>query len=245
MSQQIFGIHAIEKLIQQAPQDIYRLVLVNSKLNARQQALLDQAQALGVKTERQSVEFFQKLDGKHQGIYAEAAAKALWTEQQLLDLLAQKSDAVILFLDEVQDPHNLGAILRTADATAVDAVVIPKNNAVGLNATVRKVASGAAETVNLAVVTNLTRTIKQLQQAGLWVYGLAGETDATLYQTKFSGQIGLVMGAEGSGLRRLTRESCDQLIAIPMLGAVESLNVSVATAVALYEIKRQQGFAKA
>lgn len=242
MASQLFGIHAIEKLLKQAPQDIYRLVFEEGRLNQRQQSLKNQAEKLGLKVDTQAKSFFQKLDGVHQGVLAEVADKKAWGDQELLELVESKPDALILFLDEVQDPHNLGAILRTADATGVDAVVIPKNNSVGINATVRKVATGAAETVNFAVVTNLSRTLKELQQAGLWVYGLAGEADHTLYQAKFAGKIGLVMGAEGTGLRRLTRESCDELISIPMLGSVESLNVSVATAVTLYEIQRQRLF---
>lgn len=241
MSQQtLYGIHAIERLFKQAPQDIFRLVLIEGRLNPRQQNLKQLAEKLDIKLEFQSKAFFNKLDGIHQGAYAEVAKQAQWSEADLLQLVETKADALILFLDEVQDPHNLGAILRTADATGVDAVVVPKNNSVGINPTVRKVASGAVETVNFVVVTNLTRTLKNLQQAGLWVVGLDGETSQTIYQAKFSGKLGLVMGSEGSGLRQLTRETCDEVLAIPMMGAVESLNVSVATAVALYEIQRQR-----
>ncbi len=147
---------------------------------------------------------------------------------------------LFLFLDEVQDPHNLGAILRTADATGVDAVIIPKHNSVGMNATVRKVACGAAETVKLIVVSNLTRTIKDIQKKGMWMTGLMGETDKTIYDVNLTGAVGLVMGAEGTGLRKLTGETCDYLAAIPMVGSVESLNVSVAAGVVLYEALRQR-----
>lgn len=236
----LYGVHAVERLLKQSPHLIYQLVLVEGRLNPRQQSLLQQAEALGVLTRFEPKSFFSKLDAVHQGVMAEVAPQAEFSETDLLDLVQKKPNCLMLFLDEVQDPHNLGAILRSADATGVDAVVIPKNNSVGLNATVRKVASGAAETVRLVAVTNLSRTIKNLQQAGLWVVGLAGETDTSLYQSKFSGALGLVMGAEGSGLRHLTRQSCDELVSIPMLGQVESLNVSVATAVALYEIQRQK-----
>lgn len=236
----LYGVHAIERLLKQSPHLIYQLILIEGRLNPRQQTLLNQAQALGVQTRFEPKSFFAKIEAVHQGVMAEVAPQAEFSESDLLALVEQSPNCLILFLDEVQDPHNLGAILRSADATGVDAVVIPKNNSVGLNATVRKVASGAAETVRLVAVTNLSRTIKSLQQAGLWVVGLAGETDKTLYQTQFSGRLGLVMGAEGSGLRQLTRQNCDELIAIPMLGQVESLNVSVATAVTLYEIQRQK-----
>lgn len=236
----LYGVHAIERLLKQSPHLIYQLILIEGRLNSRQQTLLDQAKNLGVQTRFESKSFFSKMDAVHQGVMAKVAPQAEFSESDLLDLVEQSANCLILFLDEIQDPHNLGAILRTADATGVDAVVIPKNNSVGLNATVRKVASGAAETVRLVAVTNLSRTLKSLQQAGLWVVGLAGETDKTLYQTQFSGSLGLVMGAEGSGLRQLTRQTCDELVAIPMLGQVESLNVSVATAVALYEIQRQK-----
>ena len=215
----LYGVHAIERLLKQSPHLIYQLILIEGRLNSRQQTLLDQAKNLGVQTRFESKSFFSKMDAVHQGVMAKVAPQAEFSESDLLDLVEQSANCLILFLDEIQDPHNLGAILRTADATGVDAVVIPKNNSVGLNATVRKVASGAAETVRLVAVTNLSRTLKSLQ---------------------FSGSLGLVMGAEGSGLRQLTRQTCDELVAIPMLGQVESLNVSVATAVALYEIQRQK-----
>jgi 23S rRNA (guanosine2251-2'-O)-methyltransferase len=237
----LFGIHAVERVLKQSPHLIFHLMIEEGRLNARQQGVLDQAQALGVKFSRVTKAQFAKIEGVHQGVMAEVAQQAEFSEADLLSLVQERPNALILFLDEVQDPHNLGAILRTADAAGVDAVVIPKNNSVGVNPTVRKVACGAAETVKLAVVTNLSRTMKQLQDVGLWIVGLAGETDKTLYTQVFEGRLGLVMGAEGSGLRHLTRQHCDELIAIPMLGQVESLNVSVATAVALYEVQRQRG----
>lgn len=237
----LYGVHAIERLLKQSPHLIYQVVFCEGRLNPRQQNLLQQAQVLGVKTRTESKAFFNKLDGTHQGVMAEVAPQAEFSEADLVELVTQNTQALILFLDEVQDPHNLGAILRTADAAGVDAVVIPKNNSVGLNATVRKVACGAAETVRLVAVTNLSRTLNSLQQAGLWVVGLAGETDKTIYQASFSGRLGLVLGAEGSGLRHLTRQHCDEVVAIPMLGSVESLNVSVANGVVLYEVLRQRG----
>jgi 23S rRNA (guanosine2251-2'-O)-methyltransferase len=150
----------------------------------------------------------------------------------------------LLVLDGVQDPHNLGACLRTADACGVDAVIIPKDRSVKMNATVRKVAAGGAETVPLIEVTNLARSLKDLKQAGVWIYGTGDRASASLYEHDFRGPVALVMGAEGSGLRRLTMESCDHLVSLPMLGQVESLNVSVATGVCLYEILRSRSSVK-
>ncbi|WP_044409822.1 23S rRNA (guanosine(2251)-2'-O)-methyltransferase RlmB [Thiomicrospira microaerophila] len=241
MSDQIYGIHAIERLLKQSPHLIFHISVIEGRLNPRLQSLKQQAEQLGVKVNALPKARFDKLDAVHQGIMAEVSPQTRFNEDDLIGLVESNPQALILFLDEVQDPHNLGAILRSADATGVDAVVIPKNNAVGVNPTVRKVACGAADSVRLVVVTNLSRTMVQLQQAGLWLVGLAGETDQTLYQADFKGPVGLVMGAEGTGLRRLTREHCDQLVAIPMKGQVESLNVSVATGVALYEVLRQRG----
>ncbi|WFE69053.1 23S rRNA (guanosine(2251)-2'-O)-methyltransferase RlmB [Thiomicrospira sp. R3] len=240
MSDQIYGIHAIERLLKQSPHLIYHIGVTEGRLNPRLQSLKQQAEQLGVKVNSLPKAQFAKIDGVHQGVMAEVSPQARFDESDLIGLVETNPQALILFLDEVQDPHNLGAILRSADATGVDAVVIPKNNAVGVNPTVRKVACGAADSVRLVVVTNLSRTMQHLQQAGLWLVGLAGETEQTLYQADFKGPVGLVMGAEGSGLRRLTREHCDQLVAIPMKGQVESLNVSVATGVALYEVLRQR-----
>lgn len=238
--EQLFGIHVIEKLLKQSPHLIYGLSVQKGSLNKRVQALVDQAKRLGVQVNLEPKSFFNRVEGVHQGVVALVAKQADLTESDLLKLVEQIDNPLFLFLDEVQDPHNLGAILRTADATGVDAVVIPKHNSVGLNATVRKVACGAAETVKLIVVSNLSRTLKDLQQAGMWMTGLAGETDQTIYDMDFKGSVGLVMGAEGTGLRKLTRESCDHLAAIPMVGSVESLNVSVATGVTLYEAYRQR-----
>ncbi|WP_024851478.1 23S rRNA (guanosine(2251)-2'-O)-methyltransferase RlmB [Hydrogenovibrio kuenenii] len=238
--EQLFGIHAIEKLLKQSPHLIYALSIQKGPLNKRVQSLVDQAHRLGVTVRGEPKSFFNNVDGVHQGVVALVAKQADLTESDLVKLVDEIDNPLFLFLDEVQDPHNLGAILRTADATGVDAVVIPKHNSVGMNATVRKVACGAAETVKLVVVSNLTRTLKDLQQKGMWMTGLAGETDQTIYDMDFKGSIGLVMGAEGTGLRKLTRENCDHLAAIPMKGSVESLNVSVATGVTLYEVYRQR-----
>ncbi|QKI89603.1 23S rRNA (guanosine(2251)-2'-O)-methyltransferase RlmB [Thiomicrorhabdus xiamenensis] len=241
MKQQlIFGIHAIERFIKQAPQSVFSISFLKGRLNPRQQALLDQARSLDLQVELVNKSVFAKIDGNHQGVMAMVEKQKDLSEADLLKIAEETANPLFVFLDEVQDPHNLGAILRTADAVGVDAVIIPKNQSVGVNATVRKVACGAADTVKLVVVTNLVRSMKELQQNGMWMIGLAGETDKTIYQQDFSGAIGIVMGAEGTGLRRLTREACDHLAAIPMVGSVESLNVSVATGVTLYEAFRQR-----
>jgi len=238
--EQLYGIHAIEKLIKQSPQSIFNIVVQKGPLNKRVQSLVDQAKRLGLVVTVEPKSFFNKIDGVHQGVIAMVAKQAALKEADLQVLAETIENPLFLFLDEVQDPHNLGAILRTADATGVDAVIIPKHNSVGINATVRKVACGAAETVKLIVVSNLTRSIKDMQKTGMWMTGLAGETDKTIYDVSLTGSVGLVMGAEGTGLRKLTRENCDHLAAIPMVGSVESLNVSVATGVILYEALRQR-----
>ena len=164
-----------------------------------------------------------------------------WSEDDLLAMLSgSDKPPFLLILDGVTDPHNLGACLRTADAVGVQAVVVPKDKSASLSPTVRKVACGAAETVPLVRVTNLARFMRTIRDDGVWLIGTAGEADNTLYQADFTGPVALVMGAEGKGMRRLTREHCDLLINIPMLGHVDSLNVSVATGVCLYEALRQR-----
>ncbi len=236
----IYGLHAIEKFIKQTPHLVYQLSFVKGRLNNRQQALYDSAKALGLSPNCVAKSAFNKVDGNHQGVMALVAKQPDLKESDLLSLMNQASNPLFIFLDEVQDPHNLGAILRTADAVGADAVIIPKHNSSGMNATVRKVASGAADNVKLIVVSNLTRTLKEMQQAGMWMVGLDGETEQTIYDQDFTGSTGIVMGAEGRGLRRLTREACDYLAAIPMVGVVESLNVSVATGITVYEAYRQR-----
>ena len=236
----IYGLHAIEKFIKQSPQSVYNISFLKGRLNNRQQSLHDQAKRVGLTIELVSKSAFNKVDGNHQGVMATVAKQADLKESDLKKLIEVTVNPLFIFLDEVQDPHNLGAILRTADAVGVNAVIIPKHNSVGMNPTVRKVASGAADNVKLVVVSNLVRTIKEMQQEGMWMIGLAGETDQTIYDHDLTGSIGIVMGTEGSGLRRLTREACDHLAAIPMVGVVESLNVSVATGVTVYEAFRQR-----
>ena len=179
--------------------------------------------------------------GHHQGVMAYAAAYEYAEVEDILKIAEEKGEPPFLFLlDGIEDPHNLGACLRSADAAGVHAVIVPKDRSAQLNATAKKVACGAAESVPLIRVTNLARTMRMLQEENIWIVGTAGEADHTLYQSKMTGRLALVMGAEGEGMRRLTREHCDELISIPMAGSVSSLNVSVATGICLFEAVRQR-----
>jgi 23S rRNA (guanosine2251-2'-O)-methyltransferase len=177
----------------------------------------------------------------HQGAVAATRAPAAMDEKALKALLeGLEEPPLLLILDGVQDPHNLGACLRSADAAGVHAVVAPKDRSAGLTPTACKVASGAAETIPFVQVTNLSRTLRWLQEAGVWIVGTAGETDTLIYEMDLQGPLALVMGAEGKGMRRLTREACDALVRLPMAGTVESLNVSVAAGICLFEAVRQR-----
>ena len=223
------------------PANVLEFWVENNRHDKRIKQLLDAVAKQGI-----SIEHIKKKDlekrcesNKTQGVavrYRGVSAKS----EQSLEALIQKENVFLLVLDGVLDPHNLGACLRTADAAGVDAVIAPKDRAVGITSTVRKVACGAAESVPFIQVTNLARTLKQLQDEYIWVVGAAGEADDSIYDTKLQGKIALVMGAEEKGMRRLTRENCDQLVKLPMSGQVESLNVSVATGVCLFEIVRQR-----
>jgi 23S rRNA (guanosine2251-2'-O)-methyltransferase len=184
-------------------------------------------------------------DVVHQGVDADVSPLKSWSEDDLIDALREVKAPLVLALDGVQDPHNLGACLRTADACGALAVVVPKDRAAQVNATVRKVAAGAAETTPVVAVTNLARTLRLLKAAGLWIVGAAGEADKVAAGVDLTGPLAVVMGAEGSGLRQLTRQNCDFLVRLPMLGAVESLDVSVATGMLLYEAIRQRTHAGA
>lgn len=237
----IYGIHAVEKFIQQSAQHSIELVTTEGR-NPRLLSVIGQARKSKIPLRFASRDELNELAGnnKHQGCVLqirviEGQQKSL--EQCLTEL---SSDSLFLVLDGVQDPHNLGACLRTSDAAGVDAVIIPKDRSASLNATVRKVAAGAAESVPLIEVTNLSRCLKMLKDAGVWIYGTGGEAQASLYDLEYSGPVALVMGAEGDGLRRLTAEQCDYMVSLPMRGVVESLNVSVATGVCLFEINRSR-----
>jgi len=239
----IFGLHAVTSLLNRNPGRVRRLLVQQGRRDERLQTLLDVAQAQKIKvieTAKQDLDL-RAGGGRHQGVIAECEPIKVLSEKALDVLLDNAGSApLVLVLDGVTDPHNLGACLRTADAAGVALVIAPKDKSAPLNATVAKVACGAAEVVPYIQVTNLARTLQSLQQRGIWITGTAGEAEASVYQTDLTGPCALVMGAEGKGMRRLTREHCDQLINIPMAGEVSSLNVSVATGVCLFEIVRQR-----
>lgn len=240
----IFGLHAVRTLLQQRPERAALLVLQKGRDDARIQELVQLAQAKSIKTEWRDQRELERLAGseRHQGVCLEIRSVGVLGEGALDDLLDTATTApLLLVLDGVQDPHNLGACMRTADAAGVAAVIVPKDRAAGLSATVRKVASGAAESVPLIQVTNLARTLRWLKEREIWIVGTDDQAPQSIYGAKLTGPLALVLGAEGSGLRRLTRENCDLLVSIPMRGIVESLNVSVAAGVLLYEAVRQRG----
>jgi 23S rRNA (guanosine2251-2'-O)-methyltransferase len=242
--QSVHGLHPVGALLKRAPERVQTLFVLGGRRDRRLQELLDSAARHGVSVREQSRE---ELDRRapgavHQGVIAEVRAAQALGEAFLFDqlLTGLEGPALLLVLDGVTDPHNLGACLRSADAFGAHALIVPRDNAAPLNATARKVASGAAEVVPLVSVTNLARTLRALQQAGVWIVGAAGEAEQDISQVDLRGPVALVMGAEGAGMRRLTREHCDYLASIPMAGEVSSLNVSVATGVFLYETFRQR-----
>ncbi|MDI9818066.1 MULTISPECIES: 23S rRNA (guanosine(2251)-2'-O)-methyltransferase RlmB [unclassified Legionella] len=241
----VYGVHAVQALLGSCHAQTRKLYVNQERVDKRIQQLLNLAAEKQVPVEKLSV---QKMDQRfsefaHQGIVACADNLPDYGEKDLPFLLAaSKKPCLILILDGITDPHNLGACLRTADATGVDFVIIPKDKSASITATVSKVACGATESVPLVRVTNLVRAMEMLKQEGVWIYGAAGEASDRLYNIDCGMPIALVMGAEGEGMRRLTREHCDGLFALPMLGQVESLNVSVATGVSLYEVIRQRSF---
>mgnify|MGYP006196633829 CR=1 FL=1 len=238
----VFGIHAVSALFERAPEDVLELFILKDKDDQRLQPLLKFARDFGVSVQycnRRALD--EKVNGaQHQGVVARARAQQTGNEQDLARIIAEQSSPFILILDGITDPHNLGAILRSADAAGVHAVVSPKDRSVKLTSVVRKVACGAAESVPFITVTNLARTLRELQDAGVWIVGTAGETETLVYDADLKGPLALVLGAEGEGLRRLTRETCDSLVKIPMFGAVSSLNVSVAAGICLFEAVRQR-----
>ncbi|HLV18043.1 MAG TPA: 23S rRNA (guanosine(2251)-2'-O)-methyltransferase RlmB [Pseudomonas sp.] len=240
--EKVYGVHAVEALLRHHPRRVKRLWLAEGRQDPRIQALLGLAEEHRVPIgQRERRELDEWAEGVHQGVVAEVSPSQVWGEN-LLDELLERGEGtpLLLALDGVTDPHNLGACLRTADAAGVQAVIVPKDKSATLNATVRKVACGAAEVIPLVAVTNLSRTLEKLQKKGLWVVGTAGEADKELYDLDLTGPTVLVMGAEGKGMRRLTREHCDFLARLPMAGSVSSLNVSVATGVCLFEALRQR-----
>ncbi|HRF61760.1 MAG TPA: 23S rRNA (guanosine(2251)-2'-O)-methyltransferase RlmB [Candidatus Competibacter sp.] len=242
----IHGLHAVAAALRYEPRQLRGLWVERQRRDARIQTLLDEAASRGVPIRQADRSELDRLSGgvRHQGILAQLVAQQrAYDEADLPALLAAAiGPALLLVLDGVQDPHNLGACLRSAAAAGVQAVIAPVDRAAGLNATVRKVASGAAEIVPFVSVTNLARTLRWLQEQGVWIVGAVGEAEDNLYRVDFTLPTAIVLGAEEKGLRRLTRELCDRLARIPMVeGGVESLNVSVATGVFLFEARRQRG----
>ncbi|MBS0467213.1 MAG: 23S rRNA (guanosine(2251)-2'-O)-methyltransferase RlmB [Proteobacteria bacterium] len=242
----LFGFHAVGVRLKTAPQSIIEVYFEATRRDARMRQFLERAREAGVRLIEADGLRLSKLAGSHghQGLAARVEAVVqLQSLDELLDQLEADGVAnpLLLVLDGVTDPHNLGACLRVADGAGAHAVIAPKDHAVGINATVAKVASGAAETVPYFMVTNLARTLGELKERNIWVIGTSGDADKTLYQVDLKGPVALVLGAEGPGMRQLTRKTCDELVGIPMQGAVESLNVSVASAVCLYEARRQRG----
>jgi len=238
----VFGWHAVDAVLKREPERLLRVWIQTGRQDKRVKSVTEALDGLGV---RWSVvhrrELDERVSGVHQGVVAEVAESREWTEADLLAQLASSNKPpFLLVLDGVTDPHNLGACMRTADAVGIQAVIVPKDKSASLTPVARKVACGAAETVPFVRVTNLARFLRELKDQGVWLIGTAGESDANLFQADFKGPVALVMGAEGKGMRRLTREHCDQLVNIPMLGHVDSLNVSVATGVCLYEALRQR-----
>lgn len=238
----IYGLHAVQSLLKRHPDRVLELQLAERRDDRRMQAIEALAREHGTKVVRVDAQTLQKAlgDVAHQGVAADVLPLAPWSEDDLLSALAEAHSPLVLALDGVQDPHNLGACLRTADACGAMAVIVPKDRAAHLTPVVRKVAAGAAESVPLVSVTNLVRTLKLLKEAELWVTGADAEATQTAAEVDFTGGTVLVMGAEGAGLRQLTRHSCDYMVRLPQLGSVESLNVSVAAGMLLYEVVRQR-----
>tara|TARA_R110002110_G_scaffold223172_2_gene437044 strand:- start:322 stop:1059 length:738 start_codon:yes stop_codon:yes gene_type:complete len=238
----VFGWHAVEAVLKREPGRLQQVWIQTGRQDKRVKTITDSLDELGVKwavVHRRELD--ERVGGVHQGVVAAVTESREWTEDDLLtQLAASDKPPFLLVLDGVTDPHNLGACMRTCDAVGIQAVIVPKDKSASLTAVARKVACGAAETVPFVRVTNLARFLRTLKDQGVWLIGTAGEAEATVYQADFKGPVALVMGAEGTGMRRLTREHCDQLINIPMLGHVDSLNVSVATGVCLYEALRQR-----
>jgi 23S rRNA (guanosine2251-2'-O)-methyltransferase len=238
----LYGMHAVRVLLERHPERVLRVRLAQQRTDPRGRAIEELAQKHQRPLERVDAATLRQLLGEvvHQGVMAEVVPLPPWNEDALLAALTQASAPLVLALDGVQDPHNLGACLRSADACGALAVLVPKDRAAQLTPTVRKVAAGAAETTPVVAVTNLVRTLELLKEGGLWVVGADAAASTEVRQVDLTGGIVLVLGAEGSGLRRLTQERCDFLVRLPQLGAVESLNVSVAAGMLLYECVRQR-----
>ncbi|BDU20797.1 23S rRNA (guanosine(2251)-2'-O)-methyltransferase RlmB [Dyella sp. GSA-30] len=240
----IAGINPVEGALNNDAERVREVLVENGQRNPRVQELVERARSLQIVVHHRPREQLDKLAGeaRHQGVIARYEAPPMAAESDLPDLLEQAgNEALVLVLDGVTDPHNLGACLRSAAAARVTAVIVPKDRAVGLTPVVRRASAGGADRVPLIAATNLARTLRTLKDAGVWLTGLAGDTDTSIYSIDLKGPVALVLGSEGEGMRRLTRETCDFVAKIPMPGSMESLNVSVATGVVLFEALRQRG----
>jgi len=248
-NQWVVGVNAVASAVENDAEHVREVLVESGARNPRLVEIEEQARRRGIEVRKVATQALDGIAGqlRHQGVAARYAAARTWDEHELAGLVeAAAGRALLLVLDGVQDPHNLGACLRSAAAAGVTAVVIPKDKAVQVNATVRKTSAGAADSIPVVRVTNLSRTLAELQKQGVWIYGLVGDAGASLYALDLKGNVALVLGGEADGLRRLTREHCDQLVSIPMPGietspGVESLNVSVAAGVTLFEAVRQRG----
>ena len=237
----LFGFHAVGVRLKTAPQSVIEIYADPTRKDARMRQFLERAQEAGARVIEADGMRLAKLAGSHGHQGVAARVQTLPASHSLDDLLdGIEGPPLLLVLDGVTDPHNLGACLRVADGAGAHAVIAPKDHAVGINATVAKVASGAAETIPYFMVTNLARTLGELKERSIWCIGTSDDAPRTVYQADLKGPVALVLGAEGAGMRQLTRKTCDELVSIPMRGAVESLNVSVASGVCLYEALRQR-----
>lgn len=241
--QAIFGIHTVTFMLQRQPERVTELQVQQGRQDDKMQGILQLAKQAGIAVQTKPKKTLDNLtnDANHQGVVAFCQKRPSYTEADLVNIIENTdTPPLLLVLDMVQDPHNLGACFRSADAAGAHAIIAPKDKAVGITPVVSKVSTGAVETVPFVQVTNLARTLRQLKDLGVWIYGAAGEAAQSIYQTDLTGPVALVLGAEGEGLRRLTREHCDALVNIPMHGMVSSLNVSVATGICLFEAVRQR-----
>ena len=242
-TEQIYGIHAVTSFLQHQSSNVFMLYVQEERKDQRIGKILDLAKAAGISlqicTRR---ELDERCSEVHQGVIAEVISLNMQGNEKTLEKMLEALDRppFLLILDGITDPHNLGACFRSAEAAGIDAIIAPKDKSVSLTPTVRKVACGAAEITPFITVTNLARTLQNLQEKGIWIFGAAGEAKQTLFETDLKGPIALVLGSEGKGLRRLTRDLCDGLFSIPMAGEISSLNVSVATGVVLFEAVRQR-----
>lgn len=243
MSDYLYGLHAIQGVLEKAPESVSELWVDAGRHDKRVAHILELARQSGITVQSVAKRELETMvpDGRHQGVVAKAVAPKVYSESELDILLEKLSDApFLLILDGVTDPHNLGACLRSADAAGVNAIIAPKDRAASLTPVAIKVSCGAAQTVPFVQVTNLARCLRGLKERGIWLVGLDGHGEESLFDRDLTGPVAIVMGAEGQGLRRLSKENCDFLVKIPMVGSVESLNVSVATGICLFEALRQR-----